>query len=309
MPIALGTLRASSMLAFDLYLPSDRSPQPVLYRRRSHSFAQADLDCLMERGVCTLYIASSDAEFYREHLREEILKNEDIPAVARYQALREATRVVLSEALMHGNAEKAVPVAEELSGEMVRTVCASKLIVNELLKTMSHDYGSFNHAMNVATYCLLLAQKWGISDKTELLEIGQGALLHDIGMQYIPRQILDKRDKFTPRERQIVQQHTTHGFRELCKRDDISNGQLMMVYGHHERCDGGGYPIGLIRGETHVYARLCAIADTYAALTSDRPHRRASRKANVIEYLDRQAGRAFDEEMTRCWIATVTSKT
>ncbi len=83
----------------------------------------------------------------------------------------------------------------------------------------------------------------------------------------------------------------------------------MMVYGHHERCDGGGYPIGLIRGETHVYARLCAIADTYAALTSDRPHRRASRKANVIEYLDRQAGRAFDEEMTRCWIATVTSKT
>ncbi len=162
------------MLAFDLYLPTDRSPQPVLYRRRSHSFAQADLDCLMERGVCTLYIASSDAEFYREHLREEILKNEDIPAVARYQALREATRVVLSEALMHGNAEKAVPVAEELSGEMVRTVCASKLIVNELLKTMSHDYGSFNHAMNVATYCLLLAQKWGISDKTELLEIGQG---------------------------------------------------------------------------------------------------------------------------------------
>ena len=128
-------------------------------------------------------------------------------------------------------------------------------------------------------------------------------------MQYIPRHILDKRGKFTPRERQIVQQHATHGFRELCNRDDLSNGQLMMVYGHHERCDGGGYPVGLMRGEIHVYARLCAIADTYAALTSDRPHRRASRKANVIEYLDRQAGRAFDEEMTRCWIATVASKT
>ena len=50
MPIALGTLRASSMLAFDLYLPSERSPQPVLYRQRSHPFAQADLDRLIERG-------------------------------------------------------------------------------------------------------------------------------------------------------------------------------------------------------------------------------------------------------------------
>ena len=158
MPIALGTLRASSLLAFDLYLPSERSPQPVLYRQRSHPFAQADLDRLMERGVRTLYIASADAEPYREHLREKILKNEDIPPVARYQALREATRVVLSEALAHGNADNAVTVTEELSGEMVRTVCESKLIINELLKTMSHDYGSFNHAMNVATYCLLLAQ-------------------------------------------------------------------------------------------------------------------------------------------------------
>ena len=69
---------------------------------------------------------------------------------------------------------------------MVRTVCDSKLIVNELLKAMSHDYSSFTHAMNVSTYCLLLAKGLGISDEQELLRIGQGALLHDIGMQYRP---------------------------------------------------------------------------------------------------------------------------
>jgi len=82
-----------------------------------------------------------------------------------------------------------------------------------------------------------------------------------------------------------------------------------MVYGHHERCDGMGYPNGLVRGEIHVYARLCAIADTYTALTASRPHRLASRKSNVLEYLDRQAGRAFDEDMTLCWVSTLASKT
>ncbi len=250
-----------------------------------------------------------DAEAYREHLRDKILKNDDIPPLERYQALYEATRAVLSDALSKGDSDAAVSVTKDLSQEMVRTVCESKLIINELLKTMSHDYSGFTHAMNVSTYCLMLAQNWGISDEKELLQIGQGALLHDIGMQHVPRHIREKPGKLTPRERQIVQRHVADGFRELCDRDDLTNGQLMMVYGHHERCDGCGYPMGLVRGEIHVFARLCAIADVYAALTSYRPHRRVSRKANVIEYLDRQAGRAFDEEMTRCWIALIAHKT
>jgi HD-GYP domain-containing protein (c-di-GMP phosphodiesterase class II) len=308
MPIALGTLSASSVLAFDLFLPGERPGQMVLYRQRSYPLDQADLDRLLERGIHTLYISADDAERYRGHLRDSIITNEALSPVYRYQALRDAARVVLTDALSNGDYGSAVAVTKDLSREMVRTVCDSKLIVGELLKTMSHDYSSFTHAVNTATYCLLLAKRWGVSDEKELLEIGQGALLHDIGMQHVPRQILLKPGKLTAQERQIVRQHATRGFLEICQRDDLSFGQLMMVYGHHERCDGLGYPVGLVRSEIHIYARLCAIADTFTALTANRPHRLASRKANVLEYLDRQAGRAFDEDMTLCWIATVGNK-
>ena len=264
----------------------------VLFRQRSYPLDQADFERLLERGVRTLYISGADADEYREHLRDSIISNETLSPVFRYQALREAARAVLSDALASGDCETAVAVTKDLSREMVRTVCDSKLIVGELLKTMSHDYSSFTHAVNTATYCLLLAKKWGVSDEKELLEVGQGRLLHDIGMQHVPRHVLGKADKLAARERQIVREHTTQGFLELCHRDDLTFGQLMMVYGHHERCDGLGYPIGLVRSEIHVYARLCAIADAYTALTANRPHRLASRKANVLEYLDRQAGRA-----------------
>lgn len=102
-------------------------------------------------------------------------RNDDIPPLERYQALYEATRAVLSDALSKGDSDAAVSVTKDLSQEMVRTVCESKLIINELLKTMSHDYSGFTHAMNVSTYCLMLAQNWGISDEKELLQIGQGA--------------------------------------------------------------------------------------------------------------------------------------
>ncbi len=309
MPVALGTLSASNMLAFDLYLPSEQQERLVLYRKRSHPFTPADLQRLVERGIRTLYILSDDLECYRDHLRENILKNADLPPAQRYEALCEATRDLLSQSLASGNSDTAVTVTHDLSRQMVQTVCDSKLILNELLRSMSHDYSSFTHAMNVASYCLVLAQRLGISGEDELLRIGQGALLHDIGMQYVPRQILEKRSGFSPGERQILRAHTTNGFLELCRREDLTAGQLMMVYSHHERCDGGGYPANLTGKEIHPYARMCAIADIYAALTSDRPHRRSMRKIKAIEYLERQAGRALDKEMTQCWVSAIANRT
>ena len=298
---------AAEVLAFDLYMPGEKPGHPVLYRQRTHPFTQSDLARLLERGVRTLYIPSGDAEYYREHLRDNVLTNKNIPPVRRYKSLRKATGALFSEALTGGDSNAAVTVTKDISREMVRTVCESKLIINELLKSMSHDYSSFTHAMNVSTYCLLLAQQWGISDEKELLEIGQAALLHDIGMQQVPRQIIDKPGKLTARERQVVQCHPSFGFRELCNRDDLSIGQLMMVFSHHERCDGLGYPVGLVRRK-FTPTPDCTIADSYAALLSQRPHRTAARKPNVIEYLDRQAGRAFDEGMTRCWLTTMANK-
>ena len=170
---------------------------------------------------------------------------------------------------------------------------------------MSHDYSVFTHAVNVATNCLLLARQLGINDRQELLQIGQGALLHDIGVQGVPRHIMEKPGKLTDRERRIMQEHPILGFKELRRREDLTWGQLMMVYSHHERCDGRGYPVGLVQSEIHEYARLCAIADVYEAICRDRPYRRASRRRDALEYLDRQAGRGFDEEMMRCWMSVV----
>jgi len=305
MSIGVETLRARGVLPFDLYLLGEQGRQPVLYRQKDLPVYESDLKRLLQRGIRTLYIPQSDSGVYREHLRETLLANEDIPPLERYQVLREATRSVLSEALHKGDHESAVKFTSDLSDGLVQTVCDSRAVLDDLLRVMSHDYSVFTHAVNVATHSLLLARRFGISGKRDLLEIGQGALLHDIGIQGVPRQIIDKPEKLSERERRIVQEHPARGFKDLCRRPELSWGQLMMVYGHHERCDGRGYPVGLVRSEIHEYARICAIADVYEALLRDRPHRRASRRSDVLEYLDRQAGRAFDEEMTRCWIAAV----
>jgi HD-GYP domain-containing protein (c-di-GMP phosphodiesterase class II) len=257
----------------------------------------------------SLYIQSNDCGSYRDHLREKVLNNQDVPPARRYQVLREVARAVLSDALSKGDFAAAIEVTSDLGRDLVQTVCDSQVILTELLRVMSHDYSMFTHAMNVATYCLLIAQRLRIGDAHVLIEIGQGALLHDIGKLYIPKETLDKPGRLTEREQQIVKQHPTRGFIELCHREELKWGQLMMVYEHHERCDGRGYPAGLVRSEIHDYACLCAIADVCDALMRDRSYRPAVLRSDVVEYLDRQAGRGFDEEMARCWIATITSET
>jgi HD-GYP domain-containing protein (c-di-GMP phosphodiesterase class II) len=95
------------------------------------------------------------------------------------------------------------------------------------------------------------------------------------------------------------------GFEELCLRPDLGWGPLMMVYQHHERYDGRGYPAGLVGKEIHEWGRICAVADVYDALTRDRPYRKGADTKDVLEYMDRESGRSFDEEMCQCWIATL----
>ena len=108
MPIAIGTLGTATVLEFDLYLRSESSGELVLYRGRKHPFTKEDIDRLVNRGVRTLYISFGDARSYQDYVRENILKNEDIPAIDRYQALREATRDVLSAVLTNGDPPSAV---------------------------------------------------------------------------------------------------------------------------------------------------------------------------------------------------------
>jgi HD-GYP domain-containing protein (c-di-GMP phosphodiesterase class II) len=308
MPIAVDTLCASALLTFDVYVQLNKSGRLMLYRERSYALTQHDLDVLGQRGIRTLYIRSGDAGIYRDHLRENVLKNKNIPPARRYQVLREAARVVLSESLENGDLGAAVSATRDIGQEMVDTVCNSQVMLNDLLRVMSHDYSTFTHAMNVSTYCLLIAWRLGIRAGQELVRIGQGGLLHDIGKLHVPRQILEKQGVLNEREKRIVMEHPSRGFRELSGRDDLDWGQLMMVYQHHERCDGRGYPAGVVRAEIHEHARIGAIADVCDALIRDRPYRKASPRSNVAEYLDRQAGRGFDEEMTQCWIAAIKSE-
>jgi HD-GYP domain-containing protein (c-di-GMP phosphodiesterase class II) len=135
-----------------------------------------------------------------------------------------------------------------------------------------------------------------------LEQFAKAAILHDIGKRFIPTSILSKPGKLDPEERAVIETHPQRGYEELSGRDDMSFEQLMVIYQHHERYDGKGYPVKLIGEEIHPWARMLAVVDVFDAMTAERPYRRPATVSQAMKYITTSAGTHFDPEMVRGWI-------
>ena len=103
-------------------------------------------------------------------------------------------------------------------------------------------------------------------------DIVVGSLLHDIGMIFIPKEILEKTTKLTEEERKTIQNHSEMGYCMIKDDNTISALAKLIVLCHHEREDGSGYPLG--KGEDlHIGAKIVAACDVFVAITSERCYR------------------------------------
>jgi len=307
LPIATASISRASILEFDLYLRRPGSTVAELYRNASYPLETGDIERLRRDGVDRLYIKCENANAYRDYLCKHVLGDPAAPPTARVEALREVTRAAFQDALVANDHDSLVAVAADFGGQMTNVISNQSLPFRELFSTLEHDYYTFTHVCNVSVYCLLLAGQMGISDMQELSQIASGALLHDIGKRHIPLGILNKPAKLTDEEWEQIREHPVSGFRELVERNDLSWPQLMMVYQHHERLDGSGYPTGVCADEIHPWARICCVADVFDALTCQRPYRKPVPKVEVCEHLEKHAGTWFDSEMVSRWTHYVRS--
>jgi HD-GYP domain-containing protein (c-di-GMP phosphodiesterase class II) len=127
----------------------------------------------------------------------------------------------------------------------------------------------------------------------EIHRIRRGGLLHDVGKIGVPSRVLDKPDALTQGEIAILRSHVEQGARILEPVEDLAD-VLPIVWQHHERLDGSGYPRGLRGDEIDPAAALVAVADVYEALTTSRPYRAAWEPERADRYLESLAGVQLD---------------
>ncbi len=151
------------------------------------------------------------------------------------------------------------------------------------------------HSERVSRISVAIAQRLGISDD-ECEKIRISALLHDVGKIAIDDKILKKPAALTDDEFEIMRQHPQKGFKIMSQIRAMKEF-LPGMYMHHEMVDGKGYPQGLKGEEIPLMAKIVAVADTFDAMTTDRPYQQAMQFADAVARIQSFVGTRYDEQV------------
>ncbi len=163
------------------------------------------------------------------------------------------------------------------------------------------DRETEGHSRRVVEYTARLAIEIGL-DNAVIKEFRRGALIHDVGKIGVPDAVLHKPGPLDPEERKIIERHPQAGYDMLAGIPYLTE-EVKIVVAHQERWDGQGYPNGLAGEAIPLGARLFAIADTFDALTSDRPYRKGRPYEVARKIIEEEAGKQFDPMAVAAFVA------
>ena len=164
----------------------------------------------------------------------------------------------------------------------------------------SRDPYTHGHTKRVTRYSEAIARGMGLSHE-QVARIRTAAALHDVGKVLTPRAILTRPGALTAEEFEVVKRHAADGAQMVATLDD--DDLTATVRHHHERLDGCGYPDGLEGSAIPQGARIVAVADTFDAMTSSRPYRRARSHKDALDALSADAGSKLDADAVAAFIA------
>lgn len=202
-------------------------------------------------------------------------------------------------------------VLSDFASEEV-TVDAVNQVVDDAIQMLEADHGDLNvfdmihnmrensdqtyaHSINVAMICHIFARWLGMSDKDVALAFTCG-ILHDVGKLRMPPEIINKPDKLTKEEFDVLKTHPIESFNMLTPLpidENIKKAALM----HHERADGSGYPLGIKGDSINKFARIVAIADVYEAMTAPRVYRKRLSPFEVFDMFEKEGIQKYDTQM------------
>ncbi len=164
----------------------------------------------------------------------------------------------------------------------------------------ARDPTTYGHSRRVARYSWMIATRMNLT-REQVARIRTAAAIHDIGKIDTPDGVLNKRGPLTDEEYEVMKRHAANGALMAVALHDPD--LTATVRHHHERLDGTGYPDGLAGEEIPIGSRIIAVADTFDALSANRPYRRAKTHQEALEVLKSEAGKQLDPAAVRAFCA------
>lgn len=172
-----------------------------------------------------------------------------------------------------------------------------------LLRLRQIDEYSFDHALDVAVYLLMLGSHIGWRGQ-RLIELGLAGLLQDVGKSQLPQELLTKAGQLSTDEQALVRSHVASSLEILFAHAHLSSEVLVIVSRHHERWDGSGYPRGLSGNQIGLGSEMAGLVDSFCAMLKHKPYRNALGHQGALENIYNQRNRQFNpallEQFVQC---------
>jgi HD-GYP domain-containing protein (c-di-GMP phosphodiesterase class II) len=235
------------------------------------------------------------------HIRLEYMVKEE----EREPLLRRSSLLVreIHETVARGEGLNWTRLAEVVGGILAITATRPQAIL-PLARIKEHDEYTFVHTVNVAILSGATARLLGCT-RSVVHDIVISGILHDVGKQQIPLEILNKPGRLTEEEAAIVRRHPEDGARTLITCAGIPDLAVIVAYEHHQRSNDSGYPQTPVSWQPHLGSRVVQLADVFDALRTHRPYRAAMPVHKILEIFRQDAESFSDPELVRIFLAEV----
>lgn len=294
---------------YDLYVNSSSSEVREHFVRifpRNDTLGPEDLG-IFKKKYHQLYVHESQRMDYMRSLihlehgspteKGDIIKGFAISYLDNiFKSDKEFSTDVLSQSI------EGCKVAVESMVDVIKDYDVSQ--IQNLIATLSfHDFYTYDHSINVSMYCIgLFKAIKPTATKEELVLAGLGGLLHDLGKIKLTTDIINKPEKLTDQEFELIKKHPDFGKQllednpcEICNDKTLDfNVISRVIHEHHENYNGTGYPQQLVGNNIHLLARVTAVADFFDAVTTKRSYHEVLTTEDAINIMSKSVGKKLD---------------
>lgn len=184
---------------------------------------------------------------------------------------------------------------------VVESIMRNGDVMYNMIDIKNYDDYIYYHSIQVGLMCIMVGVRYGL-EHDELCQLATAAFLHDIGKRFIEPEIVNGTWPLQGQDREVFMSHPKLGAEFVRGTYRFVPEVYAGILEHHEWYNGQGYPLNKAKNEIHLYARIIKLADSYDALTSYRPGRKAQAPSEAMEYLMAMAGVQFDPELVNIFM-------
>jgi HD-GYP domain-containing protein (c-di-GMP phosphodiesterase class II) len=282
-------------------IPGQEIPFELLLRTRGAGKAQDEfkkichagqkfdplwLEKLSKVGITRIYFHQRDQSLVLQYLNQSLpvfLNDVSLSAKEKADRVADVTSFWVNQFFTDTQAQVIQQLRQgfEYVDHLLTLIRQDQTYRHGLLDLCRHDQNLYSHSLNTSLLAMAFGHflNWG---DQKVRDLGRGAMLHDIGMTRVPKELLNKKGKLTEDEYDLVKKHPYSAYVMLKRISIIKRDSLLMIVQHHENGDGSGYPEGLKMVNIHPLARVMRIIDSFEAMVSPRSWRMGHPPAKAL---------------------------